>query len=80
MTANREDDPMNAPFKPTNEAATDFVRRHIGPSPRDVSAMLETVGASSLQALMSETLPPSIRQHAPLDLGRALSETKRSHI
>ncbi len=67
---------MNAPFKPINEAATDFVRRHIGPSPRDVNAMLETVGAASLQALMNETLPGSIRQKAPLDLGRALSETE----
>ena len=45
---------MNAPFKPINEAATDFVRRHVGPSPRDVNAMLETVGAASLQALMNE--------------------------
>ncbi|MFB9263000.1 aminomethyl-transferring glycine dehydrogenase [Bradyrhizobium erythrophlei] len=67
---------MNAPFKPTNEAATDFVRRHIGPSPRDINAMLETVGAQSLGALMGETLPLSIRQQAPLDLGRALSETE----
>ncbi|MCC8956853.1 aminomethyl-transferring glycine dehydrogenase [Bradyrhizobium sp. Pear77] len=67
---------MNAPFKPINEAATDFVRRHIGPSPRDVDAMLETVGAASLQALMNETLPASILQKAPLDLGRALSETE----
>src|SRR5882757_4064665 len=67
---------MNAPFKPASEAATTFVRRHIGPSPRDVSAMLETVGASSLNALMSETLPSSIRQKAPLDLGPALSETE----
>ena len=32
---------MNAPLKTTAEAATDFVRRHIGPSPRDISAMLE---------------------------------------
>ncbi|MHC2333523.1 aminomethyl-transferring glycine dehydrogenase [Bradyrhizobium sp. USDA 4454] len=72
---------MNAPFKPINEAATDFVRRHIGPSPRDVNAMLETVGAASLQALMNETLPASIRQKAPLDLGRALSETEAlSHM
>jgi len=45
------------------------VRRHIGPSPRDISAMLETVGASSLKALMAETLPQPIRQKAPLDLG-----------
>jgi glycine dehydrogenase len=67
---------MNAPFRPTNEAATTFVRRHIGPSPRDVAAMLETVGAPSLAELMSETLPASIRQKVPLDLGRALSETE----
>ena len=52
------------------------MRRHIGPSPRDVAAMLETVGAKSLDALMAETLPASIRQKAPLDLGRALSETE----
>src|SRR3954470_21198058 len=67
---------MNAPLKHTNEAAASFVRRHIGPSPRDVDAMLETVGAKSLTALMDETLPASIRQKAPLDLGRALSETE----
>jgi glycine dehydrogenase len=67
---------MNAPLKHTNEAATDFVRRHIGPSPRDIKAMLETVGAKSLTALMGETLPSAIRQQAPLDLGRALSETE----
>ncbi len=57
------------------EPAADFVRRHIGPSPRDIDAMLETVGASSLSALMSETLPSSIRQRALLDLGTPLSET-----
>src|SRR4051794_23898759 len=67
---------MNAPLKHTNEAATTFVRRHIGPSPRDVDAMLEAVGAKSLAALMDETLPASIRQKAPLDLGPALSETE----
>ncbi|SDR88619.1 aminomethyl-transferring glycine dehydrogenase [Bradyrhizobium canariense] len=67
---------MNAPFKPTNEAATNFARRHIGPSPRDIAAMLETVGAKSLDALMAETLPSSIRQKTPLDLGLALSETE----
>ena len=68
--------PMNAPLKTTAEAATDFVRRHIGPSPRDIAAMLESVGANSLGELMGQTLPSSIRQKAPLDLGRALSETE----
>lgn len=67
---------MNAPFKPLNEPATDFVRRHIGPSPHDVAAMLESVGATSLGELMGQTLPSSIRQKTPLDLGRALSETE----
>ncbi len=67
---------MNAPFKAVDDAATTFVRRHIGPSPRDVAAMLETVGAKSLGDLMNETLPSSIRQKTPLDLGAALSETE----
>jgi glycine dehydrogenase len=75
MTKNKEA-PMNAPLKTTAEAATDFVRRHIGPSPRDISAMLETVGVKSLNELMSQTLPASIRQKAPLDLGPAFSETE----
>ena len=66
---------MTAHRKPADEAATTFVRRHIGPSPRDVTAMLETVGAKSLDELMAQTLPSSIRQHAPLDLGPPLSET-----
>ncbi|MGC2810445.1 MAG: aminomethyl-transferring glycine dehydrogenase [Bradyrhizobium sp.] len=71
---------MTAPFK-SEQAATSFARRHIGPSPRDVTAMLETVGAKSLEALMAETLPSSIRQKAPLDLGTALSETEAlSHM
>src|SRR6185312_7979689 len=68
--------PMNAPFKPTSDAATSFVRRHIGPSPRDIDVMLQAVGSSSLSALMAETLPASIRQKTPLDLGRALGETE----
>jgi glycine dehydrogenase len=67
---------MTAPIKSLTEPATTFVRRHIGPSPRDVAEMLKTVGATSLSALMAETLPSSIRQKAPLDLGKALSETE----
>jgi glycine dehydrogenase len=59
-----------------HEPATTFARRHIGPSPTDVAAMLEAVGAKSLGALISETLPSSIRQRKPLDLGKPLSETE----
>ena len=68
---------MNAPLKTTAEAATDFARRHIGPSPRDIAAMLDSVGAKSLTELMGQTLPSSIRQRAPLDLGRALTVMPR---
>ncbi|QWG16861.1 aminomethyl-transferring glycine dehydrogenase [Bradyrhizobium sediminis] len=72
---------MTAHRRSADEAATTFVRRHIGPSPRDIQAMLETVGAKSLSALMAETLPSSIRQKAPLDLGTPLSETEAlSHM
>ena len=67
---------MTAHRKPANDAAANFARRHIGPSPRDIASMLESVGAKSLDALMAETLPSSIRQRAPLDLGPALSETE----
>ena len=66
---------MTVHFKPAQDAATTFMRRHIGPSPRDVHAMLETVGVKSPSELMAQTLPSSIRQKLPLDLGPALSET-----
>jgi glycine dehydrogenase len=67
---------MTTHRRPVDEAAASFVRRHIGPSPRDVAAMLETVGAKSLGELMAQTLPSSIRQQTPLDLGTPLSETE----
>lgn len=63
-------------IRPSAEPAVDFVRRHIGPSPRDINAMLQTVGVASLSALMDQTLPASIRQKAPLDLSKPLSETE----
>jgi glycine dehydrogenase len=62
---------MNDPSAPRG-----FESRHIGPSPQDVSAMLETIGVSSLDELIAQTIPDDIRQHAPLDLGAALSETE----
>ncbi len=67
---------MTAHRKPADEAAATFVRRHIGPSPRDIATMLEAVGAKTLGELMAQTLPSSIRQKTPLDLGRPLSETE----
>ncbi|MBL8883546.1 MAG: aminomethyl-transferring glycine dehydrogenase [Hyphomicrobium sp.] len=49
-------------------------RRHIGPSPEEMATMLDVVDAVSLEALISETVPESIRQTEDLDLGKPLSE------
>ena len=38
-----------------------FTRRHIGPNGAETAAMLKTVGVSSLDVLIKETVPPSIR-------------------
>ena len=51
-----------------------FARRHIGPSPDERDQMLQAVGAPTLDALMDEALPASIRLKAPLSLPPAESE------
>ncbi|WP_319824403.1 aminomethyl-transferring glycine dehydrogenase [Thalassovita sp.] len=62
-------------FKPTEYLPYDFAnRRHIGPSPAEMAEMLNVVGADSLQALIEETVPKSIRAEKALDFGKALSE------
>ncbi|MGS4944399.1 aminomethyl-transferring glycine dehydrogenase [Meridianimarinicoccus sp. RP-17] len=63
------------PFTPTDYLPYDFAnRRHIGPSPEEMAAMLQVVGAPSLDALIDETVPDDIRQDEPLELTRAMSE------
>src|SRR5438093_9725118 len=55
---------------PSALAPTDtFVHRHIGPSDDEVKQMLETIGASSLDELIDQTIPASIRMKRPLKLG-----------
>ncbi len=50
-------------FTPTDYNPYDFAnRRHIGPSPAEMEEMLKAVGAASLEALIAETVPASIRQ------------------
>ena len=65
------------PYTPTPYLPYDCAnRRHIGPSPSEMEEMLRVVGASSLDALIDETVPKSIRQKEPLDFGKPLSERK----
>jgi glycine dehydrogenase len=51
-----------------------FADRHIGPSPDERDAMLEAIGASSLDALIDEVVPRDIRLDKPLNLPPAESE------
>jgi glycine dehydrogenase len=50
-----------------------FADRHIGPRPADIEKMLATIGASSLDDLIAQTIPDSILDSS-LDLPPALSE------
>jgi glycine dehydrogenase len=56
--------------------ATTFERRHIGPAPAEVATMLKTIGAADMAELIAQTIPPTIRQAAPLAFGPALTETE----
>jgi glycine dehydrogenase len=51
-----------------------FALRHIGPRPSDHADMLKTVRASSLDQLMSETIPENIKLQKDLALDEAMSE------
>jgi glycine dehydrogenase len=51
-----------------------FATRHIGPDDQDIAHMLKTVGSSSLDQLIDETVPPAIRKNTPLQIPAAQTE------
>ncbi|MBY0316147.1 MAG: aminomethyl-transferring glycine dehydrogenase [Bdellovibrionales bacterium] len=53
-----------------------FAQRHIGPNDRDISQMLATVGAQSLDDLTQQTIPSNIAYTKALDLPQGLSESE----
>ncbi len=53
---------------------TSFQKRHIGPGPEDTDAMLRTIGASSLETLIEQTIPADIRLKKPMNLPEPLGE------
>ena len=62
-------------FTPTDYLPYDFAnRRHIGPSPAEMDLMFATLGVSSLQQLIDETVPEAIRQAEPLSFDKPKSE------
>jgi glycine dehydrogenase len=53
-----------------------FAPRHIGPSTADTRAMLAAIGVPSLETLISQTVPKSIRLDRKLDLPAAATEAE----
>ena len=53
---------------------TDFIPRHIGPNANETAAMLQSLGASSLEEFIEKAVPAKIRSKRALNLPEALSE------
>lgn len=51
-----------------------FVKRHNGPRPEDMEAMLQTIGVDSLDQLIDQTVPAGIRMDRELNLPEGMSE------
>lgn len=67
-------------FEITKYEPYDFAnRRHIGPSPSEMEEMLKVVGVASLDELIDETVPVSIRQNGKLQLDDAMTERDALH-
>ena len=58
------------------EQKQDFIRRHIGPSPAQVSEMLSALGVSSVEELIGQTVPASIRLEEGLQIGESRTEVE----
>ena len=56
-----------------------FALRHIGPRENELQHMLKTIGAETLDQLISETIPDDIRLKTTLDLDPAMTEYEYSN-
>ena len=52
-----------------------FIERHIGPTPAQQATMLEAIGASSLESLISAIVPADIQLPGPPAVGDAATES-----
>jgi glycine dehydrogenase len=66
--------PFSRPSLSVLEQRDDFVGRHIGPGATEIAAMLATIGASSIEQLLAQTVPATIRLAAPLAIGEPRPE------
>lgn len=56
------------------ENHSDFIQRHIGPTPQQQTAMARAIGYDSLDALIDDTVPGAIRRQHPMQLPGAQTE------
>ncbi len=56
------------------ENHSDFIRRHIGPTTEQQTAMARAIGYDSLDALIDDTVPGAIRRKQPMALPGAQTE------
>lgn len=52
----------------------EFIQRHIGPDEAETAAMLQELGVDSLEQLIAQTVPESIRLPKPLAIGDSKTE------
>ncbi len=57
-------------------ATEQFLWRHVGPRPEDIEEMLGVVGVKSVDELIEQTVPESIRLKKALDLPAPLTESE----
>jgi len=58
-----------------------FQLRHIGPRKEEINSMLKTIGVKSLDQLIDETIPASIRLKKPMNVDEGMTEFEfASHI
>ncbi len=54
----------------------EFQRRHLGPDENQTKEMLAAIGVASLEDLVDQTVPPSIKMKHKLDIPAAMSESE----
>jgi len=78
MDATPAPQPAPQPHSPTLtelEQRDDFIDRHVGPCGGEIAAMLASIGVSTLEQLIDQTVPAAIRLRSPL----ALAEPRPEH-
>ncbi|MBS1772828.1 MAG: aminomethyl-transferring glycine dehydrogenase [Bacteroidetes bacterium] len=58
----------------------EFIGRHIGPNEHDTKQMLATIGVSSMEELISRTVPEAIRMNRKLNIPDSISEAEYLRI